>query len=49
MEGEKAVGLPFTHVDVLKQDTGLETLEVQTAMQDRKIWKAIVIPGYHLT
>ena len=40
---------PLTYVDVLKHDTGLETSEVQTAMQDRKLWKAIVVRGHHST
>ena len=40
---------PVTYVDVLKQDTGLETSEVQTAMQDRNLWKAMVVRGHHST
>ena len=40
---------PLTYVDVLKHDTGLETSDVQTAMQDRKFWKAIVVQGHHST
>ena len=40
---------PLTYVDVLKQDIGLETSELQTAMQDRRLWKAIVVRGLHST
>ena len=40
---------PLTYVDVLKHEIGLETSEVQTAMQDRKLWKAIVVRGHHST
>ena len=40
---------PLSYIDVLKQDTGLEASDCQTAMQDRKIWKAIVVRGHHST
>ena len=48
MEEESQVDRPL-HVDDLKQDTGLETSEVQTAMQDRKLWKTRVVRGHHST
>ena len=38
---------PLTYVDVLKQDTGLEASDLGTAMQDRRIWKAVVVPENH--
>ena len=38
---------PLTYVDVLKQDTGLDVTDMGTAMQDRRIWRAVVVRGHH--
>ena len=42
--GKKAPGRPSqTYLDQLRQDTGLETAELRTAMQDRSVWRAITV------
>ena len=38
---------PLTYPDILKKDTGLEKTEVETAMCDRKLWRAIVVRENH--
>ena len=38
--------LLLTNLDLLKKDTGLETAELLTAMQDRTLWRAITNQGH---
>ena len=46
--GKRKPGRPaLTYINVLKQDTGLDVNDVKTAMQDRKVWRAIVDRGHH--
>jgi hypothetical protein len=48
--GYRKPGRPaITHIDLLKRDTGLEVEELKTAMQDRKIWRAITVRENHPT
>ena len=37
----------LNYIDILKQDTDLHASDVITAMQDRKVWRAIVDRGLH--
>ena len=42
-QGRRSAGRPTkTFVDLLHQDTGLTTHEIETCMQDRGLWKAII-------
>ena len=46
--GKRKQGRPtLTYIDVLQQDTGLESADFRTAMKDRKTWRAIVVRGQH--
>ena len=46
--GRRNPGRPaLTYVDILKDDTGLEAADFRTAMEDRKMWKAITVRGHH--
>ena len=36
------------YIDMLMQDTGLEVSDIETAMQDRKVWRIIVDWGHFL-
>ena len=44
---KKPVRPAFTYIDILKEDTGLEAADFKTAMQDRNLWKAILVREYH--
>ena len=37
----------LNYMDVITQDTGLDVNDVRTAMQNRKVWRAIVDRGHH--
>ena len=42
-QGRRSVGRPTkTFVDLLHQDTGFTTHEIEACMQDRRMWKAII-------
>ena len=44
MHGGRRPGRPaLTYIDLLKRDTGLQVEELKTAMQDRRIWRAITV------
>ena len=48
--GKKKPGRPvltYMYIDILKEDTGLEAADFKTAMQDRNLWKAIVVRENH--
>lgn len=46
--GSKRRGRPaLNFMDVLKQDTGLDVNDVRSAMQNRKVWRAIVDREHH--
>ena len=46
--GERKRGRPMhSFIKTLKKDTGMEKEELQTCMQDRKIWRAITVRGHH--
>ena len=46
--GRRKPGRPaLTYIDVLKQDTGLDVGDLKTAMQDRKVWRAIIVDREH--
>ncbi|XP_072018181.1 uncharacterized protein [Amphiura filiformis] len=48
--GKRKQGRPtLTFVDILRQDTRLESTDMVTAMQDRKIWRAITVRGQYST
>ena len=36
----------LTFIDLLTQDTGLEMSDMKTAMNDRRVWRAIVDRGH---
>ena len=38
----------LNYIDVITRDTGLDVNNVRTAMQNRKVWRAIVDRGHHL-
>ena len=39
--GKRQAGNLLSPIDLLKQDTGLEELDIKTAMLDSSIWRAI--------
>ena len=42
-QGRRSAGRPTkTFVDLLHQDTGFTTHEIEACMQDRRLWKAII-------
>ena len=42
-QGKRSAGRPTTtFVDLLHQDTGFTTREIETCMQDRSVWRAII-------
>ena len=43
------LGPALTYTDMLKTDTGLETADFKSAMEDEQAWRTIVIRGHHLT
>ena len=46
--GTKRRGRPaLNYMDVITQDTRLDVSDVRTAMQNRKVWRAIVDRGHH--
>ena len=48
--GRRKPGRPaLNYSDILKQETGMESTELRTAMKDRKIWRAMIVRGHHST
>ena len=46
--GHRSRGRPTkTYIDILKRDTGLELDDLKPAMQDRKVWRTIVVREQH--
>ena len=46
--GRRKHGRPkLTSLDVLKKDTGLETAELLTGIQDKTLWRAITLCRHH--
>jgi hypothetical protein len=46
--GRRSRGRPTkTYIDILKRDTGLELDELKPAMQNRKLWKTIMVREQH--
>ena len=46
--GRRKHGRPkLTSLDVLKKDTGLETAELLTGIQDKTLWRAITLRRHH--
>ena len=42
-QGKRTRGRPMkTYVDLLQDDTGYQTKEIETSMQDRRFWRAII-------
>ena len=48
--GKRKPGRPAqTYIDILRHDTGLEETDFKAAMQDRKLWRAIIVRGQYST
>ena len=47
-QGKRSRGRPFkTFVDLLQDDTGLTLSEIESSMQDRSFWRAIINARQH--